>query len=86
MKRTYKVTDASGVHARPAALLVNAASKYPEDINIIYKDQTYTLKSIMIIMSLGIKQDETFDIEVEGDNATSILNNLESILKEHNLV
>lgn len=86
MKRTYIVTDESGVHARPASLVVNAASKYKEDINIIYKEKAYTLKSIMIVMSLGIKQHEEFTIEVDGENAETILNNLEEILRQHKLV
>lgn len=86
MTRTYTIVDKSGVHARPAALVVNAASKYQEEVNIIYKEKSYTLKSIMIIMSLGIQQHETIGIEVIGDNAEQVLNELEETLKTQNLI
>ncbi len=86
MKRTYKVVDESGLHARPAAIIVREASNYENDINIIYNGKTYTLKSIMMVMSLGIKYDETFSIDVEGDNAEIILDNIEKILVSSGIV
>jgi phosphotransferase system HPr-like phosphotransfer protein len=40
----------------------------------------------MAVMSLGIPQDASFTIEVEGDNALDILTELEAILVEHNVI
>jgi|LGOV01.1.fsa_nt_gb phosphocarrier protein len=86
MKRTYHVIDEAGVHARPAALIVNIANKFPDTINIVYKGKALTLKSIMLVMSLGIQCGETFDIVVIGDNEEEALNQIESILVENSII
>lgn len=52
--RQYKVIDEAGLHARPASLLVREASKHEAPIFIEYGGKKHTLKSIMIVMSLGI--------------------------------
>ena len=86
MKRAYKVVDEAGVHARPAALIVSEANKFQDNIDIIYKEKKLTLKSIMLVMSLGIQVNETFEIEVTGDNEEEALNKIEGILKEQGIV
>ncbi|AIO19390.1 Phosphocarrier protein HPr [Candidatus Izimaplasma bacterium HR1] len=86
MKRSYKVIDESGVHARPAALIVNVANKYPDSIDIAYKGKTLTLKSIMLVMSLGIQCGDSFDIIISGDNEETALNEIEAILVENAIV
>jgi len=86
MRREYKIIDEAGLHARPASLLVQAATKFPNNIYIEFKDKKLTLKSIMAVMSLGVAQNSTIAIEVEGDNAKEVLQTLENILEEHRLV
>lgn len=86
MLREYTVIDKAGLHARPASLLVQAASKYSNDIFIVYKDKKNTLKSILIIMALGIPFDASFGIEVIGDGKEEILNELEQLLKENRVI
>lgn len=86
MRREYKIIDEAGLHARPASLLVQAASKFPNNIYIEFQDKKLTLKSIMAVMSLGVPQNSTIAIEVEGDNAKEVLQALENILNEHRLV
>ena len=65
-KKTYFVKDIAGLHARPASILCAEASKYDGDVEIIYKDKSVTLKSIMAVMSLGIPHQAEFVIEVNG--------------------
>lgn len=86
VKKTFTITDEAGLHARPASLLCAHAGKFPGDVNIVYKDQTYTLKSIMILMSLGIPQGGVITIEVDGENEQAHLDELTNILEEHKLV
>ena len=35
-EKQFKVTAETGIHARPATLLVNTASKFGSDINLEY--------------------------------------------------
>ena len=55
-QKTFKVIADSGIHARPATLLVQAAGKFDSEINLTYKEKKVNLKSIMGVMSLGIGQ------------------------------
>ena len=40
----------------------------------------------MAVMSLGVPQNSTIAIDVEGDNAIEVFSSLENILEEHRLV
>ena len=56
----YVVTDAQGIHARPAGILVKAIAKKTSDIKIKKAGDTREVnaKSIMAVMSLGVKKGE----------------------------
>ena len=86
MRREYKIIDEAGLHARPASLLVQAATKFSNNIYIEFKEKKLTLKSIMAVMSLGVPQNSTIAIEVEGENSKEVLQSLENILEDHRLV
>lgn len=85
MKREFKVLDKDGLHARPASLVVKAASKYDGKIDILYKGKQLTLKSILTVMSLGIPCNESFEIIVEGENEEEIMNEVSTILSENGI-
>lgn len=86
MRREYTVIDEAGLHARPASLLVQEATKFPNDIYIEFSGKRLTLKSIMAVMSLGVPQGASIGIDVEGDNAMQVFDALERILKDHRLI
>ena len=52
-KKEFHVVAETGIHARPATLLVQTASKFNSDVNLEYKGKSVNLKSIMGVMSLG---------------------------------
>lgn len=86
MKRTYKVVDEAGLHARPASLLAQVAGSKPNEIFIEYKEKRLTLKSIMVVMSLGVPNGAEFSIDVDGDDANQVLDELEAVLVEHKVI
>ena len=86
MIKEYQVKDKEGMHARPASLLVKKAASYANPITITYKEKEVTLKSIMAVMSLGIRYEDTFAIKVEGDDAQAIQADFEQFLVENQLV
>ena len=53
-KKEFHITAETGIHARPATLLVQAASKFGSDINLEYNGKSVNLKSILGMMSLGV--------------------------------
>jgi len=86
MKETFKVVDKAGLHARPASLISAIASKYSGDVNIIYNGKSATLKSILIVMSLGIPFDASFEIEVIGEDETKPLDQIREVLIENGII
>lgn len=86
MVRSYIVVDEIGLHARPASVLVNEASKHSQDIFIEYEGRKMTLKSIIAIMSLGVPNGAEFKIEVVGENEEEVFEALEKVLHEQKLV
>ena len=67
-KKEFHVVAETGIHARPATLLVQAASKFGSDINLEYNGKSVNLKSIMGVMSLGVGQGADVTISAEGDD------------------
>ncbi len=68
MEKTFKIVADSGLHARPATLIVQAASKVTGEITITYKERSVNLKSIMGVMSLGIPKGAEVKITIQPDN------------------
>lgn len=64
----YKVTTATGIHARPATQLVQIASKFNADMKLEYRGKEVNLKSIMGVMSLGIGQNAIITVIADGSD------------------
>ncbi|ALB29386.1 MULTISPECIES: phosphocarrier protein HPr [Companilactobacillus] len=68
-KKEFHIIAETGIHARPATMLVQAASKFSSDINIEFSGKSVNLKSIMGVMSLGVGQGADVTITADGDDA-----------------
>ena len=66
---TVSVIDPVGLHARPATVAVNAASKFKCEVNVSFKGREVNMKSIMGVMSLGVGQGADVTISAEGADA-----------------
>lgn len=81
--QSFKITADTGIHARPATLLVNQAGQFDSDIDIVYKGKKVNLKSIMGVMSLGIPKGAEIEISVDGVDEESAMMGIETLIKEH---
>ncbi len=84
-KKDFNITAETGIHARPATLLVQAASKFGSDINLEYKGKSVNLKSIMGVMSLGVGQGADVTITAEGDDEKEAIAAIEETMKKEGL-
>ena len=84
-QKTFKVVADTGIHARPATLLVQAAGKFESDISLEYNGKKVNLKSIMGVMSLGIGQGAEITISAEGSDATDAISALTETLSKEGL-
>ena len=81
--QSFKITAETGVHARPATLLVNKAGQYSSDVEISYRDKKVNLKSIMGDMSLGIPKGAEIEITVDGNDEEEALAGVAGVIKEN---
>ncbi|MEH6905315.1 phosphocarrier protein HPr [Neobacillus drentensis] len=85
VEKTFTVTAETGIHARPATLLVQSANKYDADVNLEYNSKIVNLKSIMGVMSLGIPQGSQIKIIASGADADIAVAEIEETLKNEGL-
>jgi len=84
-EKTFKITSDTGIHARPATMLVQTASKFDSEINLEYNGKTVNLKSIMGVMSLGIGKGAEIKITASGSDENEAINAVEETIKKEGL-
>lgn len=67
-KEEIVLKNETGLHARPASELVKIANKFKSNIEIKVGEKIANAKSILAIMSLGIKTNTNIEIECEGED------------------
>ncbi|MBD5450382.1 MAG: HPr family phosphocarrier protein [Lachnospiraceae bacterium] len=80
---TYVITDAEGIHARPAGELVKAAKEYASAISIIKDGKKVDAKKLFGLMGLGVKQGMEITVQAEGEDEEAAAAALEAFLKEN---
>ncbi len=80
------VVDPVGLHARPATVAVNVASKFKCNVNLAYKDREINMKSIMGVMSLGIPTQSEIVITCDGEDEAEALVAIEDVLRSQKII
>ncbi|OKL48616.1 HPr family phosphocarrier protein [Boudabousia marimammalium] len=68
--KTVKVGSKVGLHARPAALVAEAAGDFDDDIVLIKGDEEVDADSAMMIMTLGAGFGD--EVTVSSDNEEAV--------------
>jgi phosphocarrier protein HPr len=69
VERSVQIVNKNGLHARPAAEVVKAASKFKSEITIVRDDLEVNGKSIMGVMMLAAEFGATLTIRANGPDA-----------------
>jgi len=80
------VVDPVGLHARPATVAVNAASKFKCNVTVSFKERSANMKSIMGVMSLGIPTQSEVTIACEGDDEEEAIVAIEEVLRTQKVI
>jgi len=67
------INNEVGLHARPAALFVQTASKFKSMITINKGSNSANAKSILHVLTLGIQKGSTITVLAEGEDADQAL-------------
>ncbi len=82
---TITVTEAQGLHARPAALFVQTAARFTSSVQVKNLDRpaarTVDAKSMLGVTALRVSQGQRILISAEGDDADSALAALQRLVE-----
>ena len=76
------IQNPEGLKSRPAALFVQTASRYASQLLIEGENKKVNAKSIMGVLSLGIKQGETIYVLANGKDEREALEALEALVNK----
>ncbi len=80
VKKQITIQLASGLEARPVALLVQVASQYSSQIYVENEGKKVNAKSIMGMMTLGLSSGEPVTVTAEGFDEQEAMENIEKYL------
>ena len=81
IEKSVRVTNPTGLNARPAALFVQTAGKFSSSIWIEKGERRVNAKSIMGLMSLAISQGTDVMIGAEGEDELLAVKELVDLLR-----
>ena len=64
--KDFLIRNKSGLHVRPAGVLVKLIQPYNCEVTLKYKDKEYNAKSVLGIMSACVKYDEEVTFVCNG--------------------
>ncbi len=85
IKQEFTITSETGIHARPATMLVQTAGKYSSDITLEYNGKTVNLKSIMGVMSLGVSEGSTIIVTADGEDQEEAIEGIKVTMEKEGL-
>ncbi|MBQ3584055.1 MAG: HPr family phosphocarrier protein [Lachnospiraceae bacterium] len=79
----YTITDAEGIHARPAGELVKLAKEFSCDIKMSSGGKEGDCKRIFGIMGLAVKQGMDVKMSFDGEDEDKACEEIEAFMKEN---
>lgn len=81
-KLNVTVKSKSGLHARPAATLVNLTQQFESNITIEKDGRSANAKSIIGILSIGAAKGDMVSVLIDGEDETEAFNELEELFNK----
>lgn len=79
-KCTKKLTvkNPMGLHTRPATMIVRLLQRVKSDVTFHYNGESVNAKSILSLLILAARENARITVTAEGDDASEVLELLES--------
>lgn len=78
--REVVITNASGLHARPATFFIQKANCYKSTILVEKDDRKVNAKSLLGVLSLGIAQGMSITLIADGQDEEMAISGLVSLI------
>ena len=73
LERTFTIVNSLGMHARPAAMVVQTANRFRSDIQFEKDGLQINAKSIMGVLTLAAGKGASVLVACEGDDAAEAI-------------
>lgn len=80
-EREVEIKNRAGIHARPAALIVQTASQYESNIFFQKENEKINAKSIMGIITLGAGYKSKLKIIADGDDESEAVDSIAQLFE-----
>ena len=80
ISREVTITNAIGLHARPATFFIQKANSYRSTVFVEKEDRRVNAKSLLGVLSLGIAQGMTIKLIADGSDEAEALDGLEALV------
>jgi len=81
IRKTIKISNKLGLHARPATLIVKTATKYRSDCRLVKDDMDINGKSIMGVMMLAAEYGSEIELITDGIDEDYLMTDLVELFK-----
>ncbi|MDL2218776.1 HPr family phosphocarrier protein [Ruminococcaceae bacterium OttesenSCG-928-O06] len=81
MEQRVEIVNPSGLHARPAAQVVEFAKTFPGRVEVLAGQRRASLKSILMLLELGLCQGTQVLLQVEGEGEEAFLQQLAGFIE-----
>ena len=79
----FIITSDTGLHARPAGLVVKEAGRFSSNITVVCGDKRADAKKIFSLLTLGAKQGDLISVIIEGQDEQEAADALEQLAQEY---
>lgn len=80
LKKDVKIQAKVGLHARPASMVVKAATKYKSDIEIHLEGKIAIAKSMISVLALGVACDDKVELVINGIDEEKAMEELYTLM------
>jgi len=86
VSRTIIIKNVEGLHARPATEIAKSATQYTATVELDVKGNKYNAKSVLNIMSAGIKNSTEITVICDGVDEEKALAGVVETFEKNSLV
>ena len=79
-QETITIENKTGIHARPASIFVQTATKFKSKVQIQAKGKTVDAKSILMIMSMGLVKGTELTVCADGPDEADAVKALQDLV------
>ena len=80
-RRTVRIVNASGLHARPCHALVSTALRYQSELRVACGGREVNGKSILELMTLNAGPEALLELSARGGDAQALVDELAALVE-----